>query len=187
MLEHIFINIPKIETERLIIRKLEYSDKTDIFSYACNPEVAKHVLWEAHQSEFETLEFLNLVYEGYNKNTSATWGIQIKDTNKIIGTVGFVSWDRGNNEAEIGYALSHEYWNKGIISEAVKEIINFGFTKMNLKKIIAECKPENIGSGKVLEKCGFKYDGIIKNKMLIKGKFEDMRMYSILSDNCFDE
>ena len=113
MLEHVFINLPTLETERLRLRKLLYSDQADIFEYASNPEVAKHLLWEAHQSEFDTIQFLNLVYEAYNKNNAAPWGIELKSINKIIGTVGFVNWDKERNEMEIGYALSQNYWNKG--------------------------------------------------------------------------
>ncbi len=183
MLDRIFINLPTLETERLILRKLEYSDKHDIFSYAKNPEVAKHVLWDAHQSEFDTLGFLNLIYEAYNKNEAAPWGIQLKNEDKIIGTTGFVHWDKNNREAEIGYALSQDFWNRGIISEAVTEVIKFGFGQMELIKITSSCKPENIGSFKVLQKCGFNFDGIIKKQMLIKGVLEDMRMYSLTKDS----
>jgi RimJ/RimL family protein N-acetyltransferase len=183
LLDRIFISLPTLETERLILRKLLYSDKDDIFSYAKNPEVAKHVLWDAHQNEFDTLGFLNIIYEAYNKNKAAPWGIQHKNEDKIIGTTGFVHWDPNKREAEIGYALSQDYWNRGIISEAVTEVIRFGLEQMDLVKITSSCKPENIGSFKVLEKCGFNFDGIIENQMLIKGVLEDMRMYSLTNDS----
>ncbi len=187
MLDRIFISLPTLETERLILRKLLYSDKNDIFSYAQNPKVAQHVLWDAHQSNFDTLEFLNIVYEAYNKNNAAPWGIQLKNEDKIIGTSGFVSWDKEKKEAEIGFALAEEYWNKGIITEANIEIIKFGFEKMKLNKIVSRCKPENIGSYKVLEKCGFTFDGVIEKQIIIKEKPEDMKVYSYISDNYFNK
>jgi len=179
LLDHIFVNLPTLETERLFLRKLLYSDKKSIFEYAKNPQVALHVLWNAHQSEFDTLEFLNIVYDAYNNNQAAPWGIQLKTDNNIIGTAGFVSWNRKMKRAEIGYVLSVEHWNKGLIPEAVKEIINFGFEKMELEKIVSRCKPKNVASEKVLEKCGFSFDGLVKNQMIIKGKPEDMRMYTL--------
>ncbi|MFZ1289799.1 MAG: GNAT family N-acetyltransferase [Melioribacteraceae bacterium] len=179
MLSHIFINLPTLETERLILRKLEYSDRDDIFEYAKNPEVAKYVLWEAHKSEIDTIEFLNLIYESYNKNEAAPWGIQLKESLKIIGSVGFVNWNKDNNSAEIGFVLSQKFWNKGYISEAVNEVIKFGFDNMQLNKIIARCKPENISSEKVLLKSGMEFIGILNENLIIKGELCDMKLFEI--------
>jgi ribosomal-protein-alanine N-acetyltransferase len=168
LLEHIFISLPKLETERLILRKLEYSDKSDIFEYARNPKVSQYVLWEPHKDVLDTLEFLNMVYDAYNKNSAGPWGIQLKENNKIIGTIGFVYWNKKEKSAEIGYALSEEYWNKGITSEAIKHVIEFGFTTLNLKTIFARCIPDNFASIKILKSNGFKLDDQVE--MLIKGK-----------------
>lgn len=183
MLDHIFISLPTLSTEQLLLRKLVYADKSDIFSYAKNPEVSKYVIWNAHETEFDSLEFLNIVYEAYNKNRPAPWGIQLKNDPRIIGTAGFVEWNKEKNEAEIGYALSQDHWNKGFITEAVREIIKFGFNVMKLERITSRCKPENTGSYKILEKCGFDYDGTVKNQMLMKGSLHDMRMYSLTNNN----
>jgi len=177
------MSLPTLKTDRLTLRKLVYSDQEQIFAYSKNPNVAEHVIWYPHKTEFDTIQFLNIVYEAYNHNKAAPWGIQWKANGEIIGTAGFVNWDREKREAEIGYALSEEFWKRGIISEAVKEIVKFGFERMNLFKIVARCKPANIGSYKVLEKCRFTYNGLIENQMLIKGELEDMRMYSIESDS----
>ncbi len=185
MLDRAFINLPTLETERISLRKLLYSDQQDIFQYAKNPSVAEHLLWEAHQSEFDTIQFLNLVYEAYNHNNAAPWGIELKSIKKIIGTAGFVHWDKEKKEAEVGYAIAQEYWNMGLVTEAVKEIIKFGFEKLNLQRITSRCKLENTGSYRVLEKTGFTFDGIIENQMFMKGKLEDMRMYSFSSENYY--
>jgi len=182
LLDHIFLNLPTLETERLFLRKLLYSDKKSIFEYAQNPEVAQHVIWVAHQTEFDSLDFLNTVYDAYNHNKAAPWGIQLKTANNVIGTAGFVNWDNEKKEAEIGYVLSSEHWNNGLATEAVNAIITFGFNKMNLQRINSRCKPENISSYKVLEKCGFNFDGIVKNQMMIKGELHDMRMYYLSSE-----
>ena len=177
MLEHIFIRLPKLETNRLILRKLEYSDKSDIFEYAQNPNVAKYVLWEPHQDELDTLEFLNMVYASYNKNKAAPWGIQIKNDSKIIGTIGFIHWYIDKKEAEVGYALAEKYWNNGFVTEALEKVLDFGFEKMNLNKITARCLPENSASIKVLEKSGFKFED--KSKMFVKGKLTSINFYSL--------
>ena len=187
MLDRVFINLPTLETERMYLRKLLYSDQKDIFDYARNPSVAQHLLWDAHQSEFDTIQFLNLVYEAYNHNNAAPWGIELKSKKKIIGTAGFVHWNKENKEAEVGYALSQQYWNLGLVTEAVKKIIKFGFEELNLHSITSRCKIENTGSYKVLEKSGFVFEGIIEKQMMMKGKLEDMRMYSFPSKKYFKE
>lgn len=183
MLDHLFISLPTLETERLILRKILYSDKEAIYNYAKNPNVAEHLLWNAHQSTFDTIVFLNLIYDAYNKNEAAPWGIQLKDSDYMVGTVGFVSWDKEKKEAEIGYALTEELWNKGIVTEAVNKVLEFGFEIMKLDKILSQCNPENVGSFKVLEKTGFNFDGIIEEKLLVKGKYEDMKMFSLDRQN----
>lgn len=187
MLDRAFINLPTLETERISLRKLQYSDQKDIFEYAKNPLVTEHLLWDAHQSEFDTIQFLNLVYEAYNHNNAGPWGIELKSIKKIVGTAGFVSWDREKKEAEIGYTIAPQYWNKGLVTEAVKEIIKFGFEKLNLKKINSRCKLENIGSYRVLEKSGFTFDGIIEGQLFMKGKLEDMKIYSFTAEKYFSE
>ena len=183
LLDYIFCQLPKLETERTYLRKILYTDKSDIFAYAKNPKVTEHVLWEAHQSEFDTIEYLNTVYGSYNKNNAAPWGIEFKETGKIIGTVGFVNWDKEDKKAEIGYILSEDYWRRGIITEVVNEIVKFGFEKLELIEISARSKPANVASQKVLVKCGFKYCGLIKKQMMIKGKLEDMDLFSLAKEN----
>ena len=133
LFDNIFRNLPTIETNRLILRKLQYSDQDDIYAYANNPNVAKHVLWDAHKDKFDTIEFLDIILEAYSDNRAAPWGIELKENRKIIGTVGFVSFDSEIMEAEIGYALSEDYWNRGIISEAIKEVLRFGFEQLMLR------------------------------------------------------
>ncbi|MBK7104608.1 MAG: GNAT family N-acetyltransferase [Ignavibacteriae bacterium] len=179
------MNLPRLETERLILRKIEYSDRFDIYEYAKNPEVAKYVLWEAHKSEIDTIAFLNLIYEGYNKNEPAPWGIELKENSKIIGTVGFVNLNKENNSGEIGFVLAQKFWNKGFVSEAVKKIIQFGFEEMKLHKIIARCKLENISSEKVLLKSGFIFIGILKDNLFIKGELCDMKLFEIYNSLLF--
>ncbi len=180
MLDRFFINLPQLETERLFLRKLEYSDKQDIFEYASNPEVSKYMPWEAHGAEMDTLDFLNITYDNYNNDRPASWGIVLKTNNKIIGTAGFSSLDKVNLRAEFGYAISQDYWNKGIATEAAKEMLKYGFNKMHLNRIEAICNIENIASARVLEKAELTLEGILREFVLVKGKFVDHKLYSIL-------
>jgi [ribosomal protein S5]-alanine N-acetyltransferase len=171
---------PTLETERLVLRKITLSDADDVFEYASDNNVSKYTTWESHITKEDTLAFLNVVIKKYENNQPSEWGIIYKETNKFIGTCGWVYWNVAHNRAEIGYVLSREFWNKGVMSEVVKQIINFGFNNMNLNRIEARCVIENGGSERVMQKVGMTHEGIIREQMLVKGNYLSVNMYSIL-------
>ena len=175
-----FDNLPKLETERLLLRKVAYTDRSDIYTYAHLPEVAQFVKFEPHTSDFESLEFINIVMEMYNKRKPAPWAIEFKEDKKMIGTIGFHNWNMEHFSAELGFVLSPLYWNMGITTEALKRIIKFVFEETNINRIEAKCEPENSASSRVMEKAGFTYEGTLRDELRIKGKFRDYRHYSIL-------
>jgi len=179
-IEDIFSNIPILCTKSLILKKMTLKDAEDLFEYASDPEVTKYITWAPHKSIDDSIDFLKSVLRRYENNEVSEWGIVYKENNKFIGTCGYVLWVPVHSLAEIAFALSREYWGKGLMTEAVKEVIKYGFEKMNLNRIYARCFMENIGSQKVLEKVGMKFEGILREQMFIKSKFSDMKIYSIL-------
>ena len=186
-IENIFKELPTLYTKSLMLRKITLEDAQDIFEYAKDPEVTKFVTWEPHKSVDDSMNFLKLVIQKYENNEPSNWGIIYKENNKLIGTCGYDSWVPVHSLAEIGYALSREYWGKGLMTEAAKEVIKYGFEKMNLNRIYARCFVKNIGSQKVLEKVGMKFEGILREQMFIKGTFRDMKIYSILRKEYYEQ
>ncbi|UOE56124.1 GNAT family N-acetyltransferase [Cytobacillus oceanisediminis] len=168
-----FGDVPKIETERLVLRKITLNDAEDMYLYASNEEVTRYVTWDTHSS---LSDFINSFLPQYD----APWGIELKENGKFIGTVHFVWWHPKHNSAEIGYVLSKEYWGKGLITEAAKAIISFGLESMNLVRIQARCFLENEGSERVMEKLGMSFEGISRKVMYVKGEHKDLKVYSLL-------
>lgn len=185
--QDIFRNLTTVETERLLLRKMTLDDAEDMFEYASNPEVAKYTTWNAHQSIKDSKFFLETVVERYKNRQITDWGIVHKEDGKLIGTCGFVEWPLAHNRAEIGYALSQKYWRQGYTSEAVGAIIKFGFQTMNLNRIEARCEVENIASARVMEKVGMQFEGILRQHIFTKGKYCDLKIYSILRQDFFWE
>lgn len=181
-LEAIFSNLPTLETERLILRRLRIEDAKDIFEYACDPLVTQFTTWHEHQSLADSQLFLESVIEEYKTNQAATWGIVHKGDNKLIGTCGFFHWNVDDSKAEVGYNLSRKYWNQGYMTEAVRAIITFGFETMLLNRIEALCQPENIASARVMEKVGMQFEGILRQEIFVKGTFQDSKIYSLLRE-----
>jgi [ribosomal protein S5]-alanine N-acetyltransferase len=178
----IFADLPTMETERLLLRKISMDDAEDMFEYARDAEVARYVLWHPHKTIEDSRQFISLVLDEYAKGGVAPWGIEYKADKRFVGTVGFLDWSIPNARIEIGYAISRAYWGQGIMTEAVRAVIDLGFRNMALNRIQAMCLPENVASARVMEKAGMRYEGTLRQYLLIKGEFRDLKMYSILRD-----
>lgn len=174
---------PALETERLILRKLEIADAKDVFEYARNPEVTKYMTWETHKSIEDAEGFINWTLERYKKDEAGEWGIELKETGRIIGAMGFVQLDLQNSCGVLGYALSKDYWGKGIMTEAVRRLIRFCFEEMKLNRIEAIHASENEASGRVMQKAGMSFEGLLRQKMYAKGRFWDVKQYAILKED----
>lgn len=178
--EDIFKDLPTLETERLILRKMTPDDAEDVFAYASELDVAKFVPWEVHRSLEDSRRFVDYVLKLYEAGKPAPWAIEWKENGKMIGTIDYVAWYPGHFRAEIGFILSKAYWGKGIAPEAARKVMEFGFERMGLNRIEAECMAENVQSQRALQKLGMRLEGISRQKYFIKGKFRDMALYSIL-------
>jgi ribosomal-protein-alanine N-acetyltransferase len=179
-IEDVFHNIPTLETERLILRKMIMEDQHDLFEYASDPELTKYTIWDYHKTIENSIYYLQLILEQYENNQVSNWAIVLKSSQKMIGTCGFVYWAPEHHRAEVGYALSRKYWNRGLMSEAIQELISFGFDNMDLNRIEARCNMGNIGSERIMQKSGMTFEGVIREQLLIKGQFEDIKLYALL-------
>ena len=173
-------NLPSLETDRLILRKMTLNDAEAVFAYASDPEVTRYVVFDTHRSIKDSKAFLQLVLEQYESGGEAVWGIVYKGDHCFVGTCGFTNWKANHARAEVGYTLSKEYWGQGLMSEAVRAMISFGFERMDLNRIEARCIAENIASARVMEKAGMLYEGTLRQREFIKGVRRDIKIYSIL-------
>ncbi|MBQ2816950.1 MAG: GNAT family N-acetyltransferase [Clostridia bacterium] len=176
--------MPPIETQRLLLRKLTLDDAEDLYEYSREERVAKYVLWRAHESIADTKFFLRCVQRQYRQyDKTAPYGITLKDSGKVIGTISFsyVAGDRSS--AEIGYSLSHDYWNMGYMTEALKAVIDYSFKELYIHRIEAVHDVRNIASGHVMRKCGMKLEGTMRDKLINKGEYITVNMYAIINPN----
>jgi len=181
----IFSNLPVLETSRLRLRKLSPRDASDLYNYASVPEVAENVSWDYHRNISDSVHFLRIITKYYEDGLPSPWGIVFKENSRLIGTIGFHVWSKPNYFAEVGYAISRDYWNKGLMTEALLAVLDFGFTKLHLNRIEATCKLNNGASEKVMLKCGMKYEGIMKKKLYAKEQFHDLKLFAILKNEFY--
>lgn len=179
---NIFANLPQLETERLVLRRFTLDDAQDLLECASDPEVPKYTSWEQHKTIDDAIQTINQIMSIYDDTGTKrwTWGIEHKaDDNKLIGT--FTIWGEPEHaRAEIGYILGRPYWGQGLVSEAAREVLRFGFNELGLNRIQASCDLENIASARVMEKNGMTYEGTLRDWLFTKGKYANFKMYSVL-------
>ena len=153
----------RLETERLILRKFVIEDAAAMYkNWASDEEVTKYLTWPAHSSE----EISRIVTEdwvnAYSEENFYQWAIVLKDIEEPIGSMSVVHMDEDISMVHVGYCIGRNWWNKGITSEALKAVIAFFFDVVDVNRIEAKHDLQNPNSGKVMKKCGMKYEGTLR-------------------------
>ena len=154
-----FDEFPKLNTGRLLLRKLDISDADEILFLRSDKRVNRYIERpEDRQTKnlSDASQFIKNLQIAYDDNQSISWGITLKNDRKIIGTICLWNFSENGKNAEVGYDLTPELYNKGIMNEALGQIIEFGFKEFELDRIDAYTHKENTGSIRLLTKNGFK-------------------------------
>lgn len=175
-----FDEFPYLESNRLIYRELSVDDANDHFLIESDEKVAKYMDKEIVKSVGDSKKNIEKLISEYNNKNAIEWVIVDKGTKKYIGSIGYWKIIPEHFRAEIGYCLHPNYWGKGLMQEAMQEIISFGFEVLKLHSIEANVNPENYNSLKLLEKMGFKREGYFRENFYFSNKFIDTITYSLL-------
>ena len=170
---------PILNTERLDLIEIKQSHLSDIYKLFSNEKVTEFYNLLPLKNEQEAQKSIDWFQDRFKDKLGIRWGIAMKGQQKIIGTVGFNNFTKGHR-ANIGYDLQTEHWNKGYITEALKSVINFGFSQLEINRIEAEVMQGNTISERVLEKLNFKNEGVLREWMFWNEKHFDMTMFSLL-------
>ena len=182
-LAYAFRHLPVLETDRLILRKVRRSDADDLFAYARDPEVSRHVLWTAHQSKADSRYFLSQLRRQYRMGWPPTFGIEEKATGRLVGTIGFMQVSSEHACAEVGYSPSRDCWNRGLMTEALDAVLRYAFTTLALNRVEAMHETDNPASGRVMEKNGMRPEGVFRSRIYNKTHYSDVRVWAILRED----
>lgn len=184
MKDEFFSTYRELQSERLLLREITEQDVEDVFEIYSNKEV---MLYFADRFPFEKISEAETMIREYkealSKNWGMRWGIVLKETGKLIGTCGFHAISEYDKRIEIGYDLNRDYWQKGIMTEALSLIIDYAFRNTDVNRIEAMVEPPNTGSRALLEKLGFQYEGTLRKHEMCRGDFVDIQMFSLLRDD----
>ena len=181
MLELNFTPFPELQTSRLLLRKMTLADAGEILIMRRNEDVMKFIDRKRMDTLAEADEWIKIIIEALINNTGITWAISLRDApERLIGSIGYWRIFNEHFRAEIGYMLNPDYWQKGIMKEALNLLIKFGFENMGLHSIEANINPGNIASEKLLISTGFSKEAYFKENYFYNGLFKDTIIYSML-------
>ena len=182
----VFSDMPRIVTDRLILRQMKACDARDMFEYASNPNTTRYLTWKAHPSVEYTEEYLKYLQTRYAAGDFYDFAVTLKDSGKMIGTCGFTRFHAESNSAEIGYVINPAYHGQGIATEAARAVISFGFSELKLHRIEARHMVGNDASHRVMEKLGMSFEGYHKDAIYVKGEYKTVGYCAITKEKFFD-
>lgn len=173
-----------LETERLLLRKFTIDDAEHMYkNWASDDAVTKYLTWPTHSSVDVSKSILEKWVIEAKSEKNYQWCIELKDRKEAIGSIGLVHLLEDIKEVEIGYCIGKEFWNQGLMSEAFQAIIPFFFQEVLVNRIEAKHDTKNPASGKVMIKCGLKYEGIRRHGGMNNTGICDTAVYAILRDD----
>jgi len=183
----LFKGSPRLETERLILRKIEPEDYKIAYKLWCNDlEQVIYTVHGIHNSEEVTKKIYDRWIQEYNDKKTMRWIIEIKEINQPIGMIDINNTWSKFSSVESGYVIAKKYWGKGYATEATKRVMKYLFDECELQTFYSEFMEDNIGSGRVMQKCGMTQDGCLRNRCQDRnGKRQNLISYSITRDEYY--
>jgi RimJ/RimL family protein N-acetyltransferase len=168
------LDMPVLETERLVLRKLDLSDLRDIIAWEDVPI--------AQNAEVQAQEFLDYCFREYRERGIGPWGIQLKETRVIVGNCGFPHVIFKSLCGEVNYYVAPGHRGQGLAPEALKALLKFGFRDVELARIQARCELGNLSSERVMQKAGMMFEGLIEDAPSLKSPILKQKLYAILAE-----
>ncbi|MDM1406259.1 GNAT family N-acetyltransferase [Myroides sp. DF42-4-2] len=169
---------PVLETDRLRLRQTTLDDVQPIFSMRSSAIVMQYIPVPLATDVKEAEDYIHSLDERMKNKECLNWSITLKETGEMIGTMGFYRMQLQHYRTEVGYMLLPAFYGKGYASEALQRLVDFGLNNLGFHSLEAVIYPENKGSIRVVEKCGFVREAYFKDKEYHNGKFVDTAIYS---------
>ena len=172
--------VPQLETDRLILRMWSKKDAGALFDYAKDPDVGPNAGWKPHANIGESRIIIDQLFR-----RNMTWAIVEKETGVIVGSIGFENdkYRPDISSKEMGYSLAKSRWGKGYMTEAAKRLVRYAFDELNLGVLMIRTSETNRRSQRVIEKCGFTYEGTLRRAYrMYDRQMREVRCYSMLKE-----
>lgn len=173
----------KTETSRLVLRPFVLEDAQAMYqNWASDPEVTKFLSWPTYTSIDTAHEILNIWTKQYSDPTFYQWAIELKEIGQPIGSISVVNHNDSVDMVEIGFCIGKNWWSRGIMTEALRAVMEYLFEEVGAQRIEAGHDPNNPASGAVQRKCGLKYEGTLRRSIRSNQGITDKAVYAILKE-----
>lgn len=163
-----FNSFPTLFSERLAFRQLQLSDLEAVFRLRSDDIVLKYLDMPAAKNLKAAKDYINMINQGISDNKWILWGLELKSTQLLVGTICLWNLDIANESAELGYVLLPEYHRQGLMTEATKIVLDFGFQSLGFREIDGILSPDNTYCIRILDKFGFQLDTDFKAENVIR-------------------
>lgn len=170
----------KIVGKKINLRSINQKDVQSIYEHVKDPRITRYLLIKQPYTIKMARDFVKRAQADDKKKKAYHFGIEDKESKKIIGMISLRSWSHEHRHAEVGYWLGLKYHRQGIMSEALKLVLNFAFKRAKLVRVQAGVMRSNMASASLLKKVGFKYEGCLRKYFLNNGRWQDDLRFSIL-------
>ncbi|MCH5196160.1 MAG: GNAT family N-acetyltransferase [Oscillospiraceae bacterium] len=171
----------RLETERLILRRFVIEDANAMYkNWASDDDVTKYLIWQTHSSIEVTKSIIEEWVSSYGDEKFYQWAIELKEIEEPIGSISVVHMNESAEMVHVGYCIGKTWWNKGITSEALRAVMDFLFDAVEVNRVESRHDPRNPNSGKVMKKCGMKYEGTLRSSDRNNQGICDASYYGIL-------
>jgi ribosomal-protein-alanine N-acetyltransferase len=175
-----FSVFPTLATDRLMLRELQPADAADLFTFRSDAEEQKYNS-APMVALSEAADLIAIVRKAFAKQQQIQFGVALRDSNRVIGLMGFNSWDRYHHRAEIGYDLSRAWWGQGLAYEAVDALLRWGFEQLDLHRVELETIADNTRSIRLAERLSFQREGVRREVSFEDdGAYHDVAIYGLL-------
>lgn len=173
-----------IVTERLVLRRFREDDEEEVYrNFGSDEKVRKYISFAPWSTMTGTEEFIQMHMSQYETNPDF-YGWAITLDGEVIGSISLFDIDHDSESCELGYCIGSGWWGNGYVTEAARAVIGYAFVRLFAHRVFASLHPDNIGSQRVLEKAGMRFEGIMRDAQRNSdGTFSDLRLYAILSND----
>lgn len=152
-------------------------------AFASDREVTRYTAWGPNSAE-DTRAFLRAVLAQARSAERSEFNLAVveRDSGRLVGSAALRVTSREHARGELGYVFHREVWSRGYATEAGRLLLLFGFERLGLRRIAATCRPENVASGRVLEKIGMRCEGRLRSHVFLRGTWRDSVLYAAINE-----
>jgi RimJ/RimL family protein N-acetyltransferase len=173
--------LPRLETPRTVLRHPTAADVPALFDIFRDPEVTRYWSWPAYTHPAQAAALLAEIEELFEERTLFQWAIARREDDRVVGTATLFAIEPANRRGEVGFALGRAAWGQGLMREVLTALFGFAFDRLGLHRLEADVDPRNARSLAVLERHGFRREGLLRERHFVAGEVQDSVMLGLLA------